>query len=165
MPQFHFLRRDLSSLLLSILLFALYIDEIGFFCSPMEDNHCGNCHPIAKFHCTVKGRNTDGKSIKKTVIASLSPSLSVAMTCYLHLAFCLSFLHHSPFHIFCLSLFGDMSIRFKHTLLVVCLQKGNSVTCSPSPCCFCCSRDVSEQPSQHIEISVSFLTCSIGRGR
>lgn len=46
-------------------LFALYINEIGFFCSPMEDNHSSNCHLIAKFHRTVKGRNTGERALKK----------------------------------------------------------------------------------------------------
>ena len=59
-------------------LFALYIDEIGFFCSPMEDNHCGNCHLIAKFHSTVKGRNTGERALKKTVIASISIAVAVS---------------------------------------------------------------------------------------
>lgn len=45
--------------------FALYIDEIGFFCSPTEDNHSSNCHLIAKFHSTVKERNTGERALKK----------------------------------------------------------------------------------------------------
>lgn len=54
-----------SLLFLFFFLFALYINEIGFFYSPMEDNHSSNCHLIAKFYRTVKGRNTGERALKK----------------------------------------------------------------------------------------------------
>lgn len=39
---------------LPIFLSTVYIDEIGFFCSSTEDNHCRNCHLRAKIHITER---------------------------------------------------------------------------------------------------------------
>lgn len=63
--NFIFFRKDFFFFSSFFFLFALYINEIGFFCSPMEDNHSSNCHLIAKFHRTVKGRNTGERALKK----------------------------------------------------------------------------------------------------
>lgn len=75
MPQFHFFQKRFFFSFFSIFLFTLYIDEIGFFCSPMEDNHCSNCHLIAKFHSTVKGRNTGERALKNSNSFYLSISV------------------------------------------------------------------------------------------
>lgn len=93
-----FLSEEIFLPLISIFLFALYIDEIGFFCSPMEDNHCSNCHLIAKFHSTVKGRNTGERAFKKNsnsfyLSISVSDLLSSSLLqSVISFSLCLSFL-------------------------------------------------------------------------
>ncbi len=75
MPQSHLFLQKRFFFFLSVFLFTLYIDEIGFFCSPMEDNHCSNCHLIAKFHRAVKGRNTGEGALKNSNSFYLSISV------------------------------------------------------------------------------------------
>lgn len=64
---FFFFRKYFSPLI-SILLFALYINEIGFFFSPMEDNHSSNCQLIVTFYSSVKRKiyERERESIKNS---------------------------------------------------------------------------------------------------
>lgn len=59
-----------------IFLFALYINEIGFFFSPMEDNHSSNCQLIVKFHSCVKIKKYKGVRALNTLMPSISIPIS-----------------------------------------------------------------------------------------
>lgn len=106
---FFFFRGDFSF----IFLFALYIDEIGFFCSPMEDNHCGNCHLIAMFHSTVKGRNTGERALKPVMAyISLPRSLCLSLAIFISSLPPVSRLFPSPPQ--SLTLSGGSSLNIKY---------------------------------------------------